>query len=51
MKACNDPYLTIEALQNFDWKTTEPIKIRPFKPKYHLTMGMAFRKEYLIGFE
>ena len=31
---------TIESLEGFDWKTTEPIKIRPFKPKYHLTMGM-----------
>lgn len=30
----------IEALQNFDWKTTEPLKCRPFKPKYHLTMAL-----------
>lgn len=30
----------VETLENFDWKTTEPIKLRPFKPIYHLTMGM-----------
>ncbi|KAL1987915.1 hypothetical protein VTN96DRAFT_1899 [Rasamsonia emersonii] len=30
----------IEPLENFDWKTTEPLKIRPFKPKYHLTMAL-----------
>lgn len=29
----------IEELRDFDWKTTEPIKLRPFKPKYHITMG------------
>jgi hypothetical protein len=23
----------------FDWRKTEPLKVRPFKPKYHLTMG------------
>lgn len=35
--ACYPP---IEPLPDFDWKTKEPIKIRPFKPKYHLTMSM-----------
>ncbi|KAL1968326.1 hypothetical protein VTN77DRAFT_1855 [Rasamsonia byssochlamydoides] len=30
----------IEPLKNFDWKTTEPLKFRPFKPKYHLTMAL-----------
>ncbi|EMC93086.1 hypothetical protein BAUCODRAFT_76636 [Baudoinia panamericana UAMH 10762] len=25
---------------SFEWLTTAPIKIRPFKPKYHLTMGL-----------
>jgi hypothetical protein len=34
-----DPYSEITALPNFDWKTTEPLKLRPFKAKYHLTMG------------
>jgi len=27
-------------LSDFDWRTTPPLKIRPFKPKYHLTMGI-----------
>ena len=34
----------IEELENFDWKEIEPLKLRPFKPKYHLTMG-----EFLTG--
>jgi hypothetical protein len=29
----------VEQLDGFDWKTMEPLKHRPFKPKYHLTMG------------
>jgi hypothetical protein len=29
----------VEPLDDFDWKTTEPLQIRPFKPKYNLTMG------------
>lgn len=32
-------YPPVEPLPDFDWKTKEPIKIRPFKPKYHLTMS------------
>jgi hypothetical protein len=32
-------YQEIEPLLNFDWKSTPPMKLRPFKPKYHLTMG------------
>lgn len=39
-----DPYLAIEPLHDFDWKSTEPLKIRPFKPKYHLTMGTPMKK-------
>ncbi|EDO02341.1 hypothetical protein SS1G_04817 [Sclerotinia sclerotiorum 1980 UF-70] len=31
---------TIVPLTDFDWRTTEPLKIRPFKPIYHMTMGM-----------
>lgn len=31
--------LTIEALRDFDWRATEPRKIRPIKPVYHITMG------------
>lgn len=34
------PYPPIEPLPDFDWKTKEPIKLRPFKPKYNLTMSM-----------
>jgi hypothetical protein len=34
-----DPTTEIIPLPDFDWRTTEPLKIRPFKPKYHLTMG------------
>ena len=29
----------VEPLWDFDWTTKEPEKFRPFKPKYHLTMG------------
>lgn len=32
-------YYTIDPLPGFDWRSTPPIKIRPFKPNYHLTMG------------
>jgi len=38
----NDPlkaYQAIEPLRDFDWQSTPPMKLRPFKPKYHLTMG------------
>lgn len=31
----------IVPLPDFDWKTTEPLKFRPFKPRYHITMGIA----------
>ena len=30
---------TVTEREKFDLKTTEPLKLRPFKPKYHLTMG------------
>lgn len=36
-----DVYTAIEPLLDFDWKSTQPIKLRPFKPKYHLTMGQS----------
>jgi len=32
-------YQDIEPLHDFDWESTPPMKVRPFKPKYHLTMG------------
>lgn len=37
-----DPYEAIEPLPKFDWASTEPIRIRPFKPKYHMTMGRTY---------
>ncbi|KAM0721264.1 hypothetical protein Q7P37_003552 [Cladosporium fusiforme] len=33
-------YDNIEPLHDFDWRTTEPMKLRPFKLTYHLTMGL-----------
>ncbi|KAF5878741.1 uncharacterized protein Bfra_000908 [Botrytis fragariae] len=33
----NSPSIT--PLSDFDWRTTEPLKLRPFKPVYHMTMG------------
>lgn len=32
-------YRDIEPLHDFHWESTPPVKLRPFKPKYHLTMG------------
>lgn len=32
-------YPQIESLAEFCWETKEPVKIRPFKPKYNLTMS------------
>ena len=36
-----DPYSDIQPLVDFDWAATEPLQIRPFKPKYHMTMGRS----------
>ena len=41
----------IEEQPDFDWKTTEPLKIRPFKPKYHLTMGKFIWLLSLLSFD
>ncbi|OJJ69593.1 hypothetical protein ASPBRDRAFT_130845 [Aspergillus brasiliensis CBS 101740] len=30
----------IEPLHNFQWDKTEPLVLRPFKPRYHITMGI-----------
>jgi hypothetical protein len=38
-KSLEDAYYNIEPLSGFDLETEEPIKARPFKPKYHMTMG------------
>lgn len=35
----------IERLEKFDWKSEEHLKLRAFKPKYHLTMGEFTRIE------
>jgi hypothetical protein len=35
-----DVYYNITPLSGFDVDTEEPIKARPFKPKFHMTMGM-----------
>ncbi|KAF4626641.1 hypothetical protein G7Y89_g11518 [Cudoniella acicularis] len=32
---------SIIPLPEFDWRTTEPLKFRNFKAKYHLTMGLS----------
>jgi hypothetical protein len=32
---------TIEPLPDFDWIATPPTKLRPFKPQYHITMGVS----------
>ncbi|OJK04248.1 hypothetical protein ASPACDRAFT_23094 [Aspergillus aculeatus ATCC 16872] len=30
----------IDPLVDFDWTKTEPLVLRPFKPRYHITMGI-----------
>ncbi|KAL4949395.1 hypothetical protein BDW69DRAFT_198136 [Aspergillus filifer] len=35
------PPLTPLAPPEFNWETAEPLVFRPFKPKYHLTMGIT----------
>ena len=37
-----DCYPPVEPLPNFEWTNVEPVKIRPFKPKYNLTMSTSF---------
>ncbi|KAL2829660.1 hypothetical protein BDW59DRAFT_158838 [Aspergillus cavernicola] len=37
----SESYPPVTPLPNFTWSTTEPAKYRPFKPKYHLTMGIS----------
>lgn len=38
----------IEALQDFNWATTEPLKFRPFKPIYYITMGERISLIYFL---
>lgn len=33
-------YPEIEPLSDFRWQNTPPLKLRPFQPKYNLTMGV-----------
>ena len=35
-----DAYTEITPLSDFNWKDEEPIRLRPFKPAYHLTMAL-----------
>ncbi|KAF2852978.1 hypothetical protein T440DRAFT_24353 [Plenodomus tracheiphilus IPT5] len=35
-----ESYYAITPLPNFDITTEEPLKLRPFKPKYHMTMAI-----------
>ncbi|KAL4926279.1 heme-dependent oxidative N-demethylase family protein [Aspergillus undulatus] len=42
MATASDPgYPPITPLPSFTWSTTPPLIFRPFKPKYHLTMGIS----------
>lgn len=34
----------VEALEGFDWQHTEPQRLKPYKPKYNITMG----EKYLV---
>lgn len=47
---CDAPaFPEIERLEGFKWQDTAPVKLRAFKPKYHLTMGefiVAQRRPY-----
>lgn len=38
-------YPLIQPLPDFKWEDTNPLQLRPFKPKYHLTMG---KRSYFI---
>ncbi|OMP81850.1 hypothetical protein BK809_0006159 [Diplodia seriata] len=40
VQANKEAYYAITPLRTFDWRETKPIKIRPFKPRYHLTMAL-----------
>ncbi|KAF9696974.1 hypothetical protein EKO04_004917 [Ascochyta lentis] len=39
-KLPEDAYYSISPLKDFDVDTEEPIKARPFKPKFHMTMAI-----------
>lgn len=35
-----EPYYSITPLKNLDWRDANPLQLRPFKAKYHLTMAL-----------
>lgn len=34
------PMSSVEPMTNFQWEEKEPLKFRPFKPRYHITMAL-----------
>ena len=38
----------IEPLPDFDWATAEPRQLRPFRPKYNITMGKTLSPSQAI---
>lgn len=42
--------LAIEPLHDFDWKTAPKRQLRPFKPTYHITMGMVSSQDKNVLF-
>ncbi|KAF2153305.1 hypothetical protein K461DRAFT_293577 [Myriangium duriaei CBS 260.36] len=36
----HDPYQDLQPIPDFDWTKVEPLRIWPFKPRYHLTMAL-----------
>ena len=46
LKAPNFPPITENV--GFDYTKTEPLQLRPFKPKYHLTMGRSYPHSALL---
>jgi len=41
-----EAYYAINPLSDFEWESTPPIKLRPFKPNYHLTMGECLNRPH-----
>jgi hypothetical protein len=41
-KYSEEAYHAIEPLLNFNLAAEEPLKLRPFKPKFHMTMGKTY---------
>ncbi|KAK3940872.1 hrq family protein 2 [Diplogelasinospora grovesii] len=40
-KTSPSTHVEIESMPDtFNWETTTPLKLRPFKPRYHITMGL-----------